>query len=239
MPMGRRCVVLALMAVVALSAWSCAVAPQAAAARQAATVIEVRYQQGPLTVDGDLKEWSDVPPLPIVDNQLSIAPLKLCWREDGLYGAANTVDSSIKSDLQQPWMGDGLQVFLETDAARAGQLTPNCLQLTFMPLPDSKEGKATISVGHTGGAWAMQPGLEPDSGITCAWRSTDAGYTLEFFIPARTLKPALMEPEASLGMLMMLRNGSLAQPVVAFVTTQTGTDVYQRPDMWALLKLVK
>ncbi len=235
MAMGRRYVVLVLTTVVVLSAWSCALAPQGTSP----AVIKVAQHQEPITVDGDLKEWAAVPPLPTVDNQLPIQPLKLCWREDGLYGALTMVDDAIRPDVQQPWMGDGLQVFIEPDAARARELTSNCLQMTLMPLPDSKEGKAMINLGRTGGTWAMEAGVEPASGVTCAWRPTPKGYTMEFFIPAGTLKPAAMAPGTSLGMLMILRNGSLPQPVAAFVSTRVGADVYQRPDMWALIQLVQ
>jgi hypothetical protein len=202
------------------------------------TVIEVRHHQGPITVDGDLAEWTDVAPLPTVENQLPMDPLKLCWREEGVYGSASTIDSSVQPDLQQPWMGDGLQVFVETDAARAGQQTANCFQVLFQPAPESGEGKATINfAGQANASFVTASGLEPNSGVTCAWRRTDVGYTLEFFIPARDFKLAALQPGAAFGLLMMLRDGSVSP--VAFVTTQTGSDVYLRPDKWALIRLAK
>ena len=220
--------------------------PAAPAALPAPEPVAVSYAPGPVTVDGDLSEWASIAPAPTVENQLPLAPFKqlplapfkLCWREDGLYGAVYTADSLVQADLNQPWMNDGLQVFVDPRNERTTQQTENCFQFALLPLPDQGPGRAWVDVSYmTVGRYVKAAGVEPDSGIEGAWKRTEIGYTLEFHIPARTLQPAAMEPGTVLGLMMMLRDGSAAP--VAWFTAGTGSDAYQRPDKWGAVRLVK
>ena len=144
-----------------------------------------------ITLDGDLAEWGDVTPLPAPYSGLKSGSLRLAWVPVGLYGAANITDKSIAGDAVDPWRGDALEVWFDSDHSRAGKLTANCAQYIFSP-----------SVGGPGGAdlWVL-PGREDAANgkLRGVWKQTGEGYAIEFFVPAESLQPLEMRPGARFG----------------------------------------
>ncbi|MBI5724088.1 MAG: hypothetical protein HZA50_09040 [Planctomycetes bacterium] len=184
------------------------------------------------TVDGDLKEWNDVKPLPLPFAKKDAGSLKLAWTKDGLFGALTVKTDEIKVDAQNPWAGDAIEVFIEKDCARAAGKgdTENAAQYAFAPTQDGDGGDGTIVV-----AWGADRDQAAD--LKCSWKKTKEGYVLEFSIPAKVLKPAKLEEGTKLGFNFALdKAGKAAEQFFSDKDADAG---YASPSTWGVIVLDK
>jgi serine/threonine protein kinase len=201
------------------------------------TTAEVPHMPGSIEVDGKLNEWDDVKPVQWTHGGPGASVLRLCWRKDGLYGAVRSVDSSIEPNFEEPWLDDGVEVFIEGDCAHSPGHTDRSFQLGFVPATDLGPGPCHISfwrplkdeASHSTGHDGM-------TGVSAAWCPTENGYSIEFRVPPAMLAPATMKAGAELGFALALRNGNSTQDA-AFARTWSG-DTYQSPSRWGTIRLV-
>ncbi len=197
--------------------------------------VELPYRRAPIRVDGDLSEWDDVPHLPYTSRILRAPPYRLCWREEGIYGALVTRDRSIEPDLERPWQGDAMQIMLEKDFARSETTSRNAFQIDLWPLPANGPGPAgsRLSWPEPDGSWGLLSG--EDIGLECAWAPTEGGYVMEFLIPASELLPAVMEEGTMVGMELFLRD---YRGKTTHMVTDVGYDNdWARPATWTPVRL--
>jgi hypothetical protein len=77
--------------------------------------------------------------------------------------------------------------------------------------------------------------LFKDKLVTALWRKTDAGYDLEFFIPAAALAPVAFEPGGTMGFDYVLRKGGRA--VEQFIDAARVANTSLCPFFWGKLRL--
>ena len=111
--------------------------------------------------------------------------VKLGWNADALYGLVTVSDLKIEIDESAPWNADCIELWLETDCARAEEMGEHSVQLALVPSQVAGNGKAIV---FQGGGSAISP-----EAVTAAWRPIDGGYAIEFSIPARQFQPAKLE----------------------------------------------
>jgi hypothetical protein len=217
-----------LALLLAVFAGSLALAADEAAAPVASEKAPVAIPQlaDKITVDGDAAKWSKIKALPAPFAKKEAGSVKLAWAEDGLYGLATVKDDKIAIDDTTPWTGDCVEFFLETDAARAAELGTNGMQLVIAPNP--KGGKCTVVIA--------QGSVEP-SAITAISKLVDGGYTIEFFIPAKALKPAKMAADTKISFNYAVDNDG--KPVEQFFSDKDTDDGYKTPKNWGMIQLAK
>ncbi|MFO8007234.1 MAG: sialate O-acetylesterase, partial [Candidatus Brocadiia bacterium] len=192
--------------------------------------VDVPHAGRAIAVDGDLSDWEGIPflPMPFMDG-LSEA-LRLCWREEGLYGSAEVHDIQLSSSAQNPWQADSVEVFLDKDFSRRVDRGPTSAQYVFSPYPERGPGDGRILV-------AYGPGDHGRKGFECAWQPTGDGYALEFLIPASALAPARMEPGEKLGANLALNNDGTA--VEQFFSDKDRGNGWGRPVTWGCIRLAE
>ena len=179
-----------------------------------------------ITVDGDAAKWAKIKALPAPFAKKDAGSLKLAWSEDGLYGLAQIKDDKIVIDDTTPWSGDCLELFLETDAARAEELGTNGMQVCIAPKPGAAASIVVVPQGNA----------NPDK-ITSVSKAIEGGYTLEFFIPAKLLKPAKMAPDTKMSFNYSVDNDG--KSVEQFYSNKDVEDGYKTPKAWGMIQLAK
>ena len=174
---------------------------QAIAARRfpEPTPVPVPYSAKPITVDGDPADWEGIPPMPMPFKAGAPGSVRLCWREDGLYGIAVVKDDTLKGNVLYPWEADGVELFVERDAARALLKTKTAIEICLGAAPEKGPGPGYVVVPY-GGAKGQA------AQIKCAWRPTTDGYVLEFCLPAPMLVPAQMQAGTKMGLNFLVDN---------------------------------
>jgi hypothetical protein len=173
--------------------------------------------------DGKLDEWASVGGVPLPGKAKARSEnLRLAWNKDGLCGALSVKDKDIRADSDQPAAGDCLELDLEMDNRRRLDIADE----------DSRAGKIMIYPLPAAGAGApARAGVKAYRGafqnkakdIHAFWRKTDAGYDIEFFIPASLLAPAKMEAGQKIGFHhAVMNNGEPAE-------TFAGSDKIKMP----------
>jgi len=190
--------------------------------------VAVPRLSGPVSVDADLKEWADVPSLPRPFQGADASSVRLGWRKEGLYGAAQVRDDSVRADPEAPWRGDALELFIEKDFERALERTEHTAQYAFSPDPAAGPGAGRwlVAYGRTG---------EERAGIQCAWRPVQGGYALEFFLPAQVLAPAVMEGGTVMGLNFALSDDGV--PVEQFYSDKNRDRSWGTPIRWGAIRL--
>lgn len=182
-----------------------------------------------VAVDADMGDWSQIAsfPMPFMKNKKS--SIYLGWNEKGLYGAVAAVDDKVVIQPDLPWTGDCFELWLDKSFSRAADRDEHCVQLLFTPDPKGKEGKGLVQqVGENG----LLPGPK---GLECAWKKTDYGYNLEFFIPAAQLQPAKLRPGTKLGLNFALDNDG--EPIYQFFHDKDTDEGYRNPSTWGAVVL--
>ena len=180
-------------------------------------------------IDGKLEEWSSVPYLELPFHRKTSTMFRLCWGEGGLYGACDVPDAGIETapELPDTFRGDGLELWLETDAGRALDTTrtAHVLKIAMMPDLNNKGGKARSGI-------VMGSRLFRQGSVECAWQPTQAGYTLEFRIPAEILAPARMNTGTRMGFHYVIFDDAMhAEDSRGFIRR-----FFRKPYLWALLR---
>jgi hypothetical protein len=99
-----------------------------------------------ITVDGDPAKWDKIKAIPAPFAKKDAGSVKLAWRDDGLYGLVQVKDDKITADGTNPWTADCLEIWLETDDAKADSMSDNSTQIALAPNPTAGPGKATVVV---------------------------------------------------------------------------------------------
>ncbi|MBI5723415.1 MAG: sigma-70 family RNA polymerase sigma factor [Planctomycetes bacterium] len=185
-----------------------------------------------VAVDGDLKEWNDVKPLPLLFMKKDAGSLKLAWTKDGLFGAMSVKRDEIKVDTQKPWAGDCVELFIEKDCVRAKNRadTKNAAQYAFAPSLESDGGNGTIVV-----AWGADRDKAAD--LACSWKKTKDGFALEFSIPVKVLDPAKMQEGTKLGFNFAINKNGKADEL--FYADTDIDNSYCTPSTWGAIILDK
>jgi sialate O-acetylesterase len=191
--------------------------------------IDVPYAKDPITVDGDGADWKDIAPMPEPFMHKDAGSVKLCWREEGLYGLVVARVERIKVVSKEPWAGDAFELFLEKDAAGLGERSDVTAQYVFAPDPSGEEGRGLSFV-------AFGPKTDKAK-LDCQWKKTADGYVLEFLIPARVLKPAKMAAGSKIGCNFALDHDGKA--VEQFFVDKSADESWGVPAAWGLLRLAK
>ncbi len=149
----------------------------------------------PVVVDGDLADWAVVPCALIMKNreQVTFGPtfwkgpedlsavVRLAWRQEGLYVAAEVTDDAVVQTATGGdfWRGDHVSVLMDMtpgaeparDMIGAGQF-----HLGLSPgISDAAERK--------GEAYVWRPLAGPPAGARVVSRKTATGYVIEAFVP--------------------------------------------------------
>ena len=183
-----------------------------------------------IVLDGDLGEWAGVASMPLPVDSKADSSVRIGWRRDGLYGAVEMTDDSLVVDERAPWVGDGLELWIEKDQKRALDRThtPHAAQYVFGPPAHGKDGPALAFVVYGDGGKGAE-------GIRSAWRRSREGYRLEWFIPAAVLAPMKLRSGARLGLHFALNDDG--QPIQQFQVTRATTGFYRRPIVWGVVQL--
>lgn len=191
--------------------------------------VQVQAAPGPMEVDGDLSDWADVEPLPNPYHDSATGPFRLCWTPEGLFGAVEARDESIRAVPDAPWQADGVEMFLDKPFGRYLEINQNTAQYGISPAPESGAGPAHFTVAHGAGE-------EEDTGVQSAWRPANGGYSLEFFLPAALLKPAHLREGTVMGLNLVLNDDG---GVVRQFYSDKGDGGWRRPITWGAVRLVR
>jgi len=205
---------------------------QVAVLRQEPRAADVPTAPGPVTIDGRLDEWQAVAMLDLPYQERRSGVARLCWRPDGLYGAFDVADLSVNvpDELQNTFQADGLELWIETDCARALDITRSrrAHKFSFGPDPAAGDGKARCAV-------IAGPFRETPCRLEAAWRKTERGYTLEFRIPSQWLAPARMQPGTLMGFhYVLFDDAAHAEDTRPYIR-----GFYRKPYLWGALRLAR
>jgi hypothetical protein len=180
-----------------------------------------------ITVDGDPAKWDKIKAIPAPYAKKDAGSVKLAWRDDGLYGLVQVKDDKVTANDTNPWLADCLEIWLETDDAKADSMSDNSTQIALAPNPTAGPGKATVVIEGV---------VNPDV-VKAMWKPTDGGYALEFFIPTKELTPAKMADGTKIGFhySVDLKGKSIEQ----FFCEKDTDDSYKTPKNWGTIQLSK
>ncbi|MBD3319978.1 MAG: hypothetical protein GF350_02680 [Chitinivibrionales bacterium] len=191
---------------------------------------QVHYTESGIELDGILDDWQTVTRLPAPYSEKEAGSLKLAWNEKGIYGAATVSDSSIVAAPGRQRQSDKVEIYIEKDFARAKSLTPYAVCYYFIPTPDSSAGTCML--------WTWNHICDDDNEkLAGFWRSTEYGYSIEFFIPFEILSPATPDNGTVLGFTYTLSDEGT--PLEQFFCNTSHDRYYRKPFRWGAVKLVK
>jgi len=194
---GRRLllggVLLAMSAVWGCSLMPCGPKGPFDLGKEAAAGQELQCPQARKTpvVDGVVAEWEAHPaPIQVTPKDVAYGPesvsgdedlsgtIWVAWDTDNLYVAARVVDDTLAGTDKEPrwWLGDHLEVFLDTQYAPgvSGEFGEGQFQFGLLPSPPYAEPAEAAA--------AIPKGLDVSS-VKVASATTDDGYTCEAAIP--------------------------------------------------------
>ena len=192
---------------------------------------EIPHGTAKITVDADSSDWEGIAPMPQPFMEKTTGPVKLCWREEGLYGFVTATDDDISPDEERPWQGDSFELFVEKDFRREPFKHYNSFQFLFSPAPDLEGTECYIMSLHP----SDEPELEES--LQAAWKKTDNGYVLEFMIPADAMDPAKMAPGTRILLHFVISNDG--ESVEQFFCDKSLDNQWARPKTWGPAILAK
>jgi len=187
---------------------------------------------GKIKVDGDLADWAKIKALPMPFMKSATGPVKLAWNADGIYGAVVVKDKDLAVDPGSPWLGDCVEIWLEKDASRAFDMSVHASQIALVADPESKTGDCMIVVPA-----GSDDELDGEAGIVAKWKKTDAGYVIEFLLPAKTLAPAKMAAGTKIGLNLAIDDDGA--PTAQFYCDKSTDEAYRTPELWGTIVLKK
>jgi len=169
----------------------------------------------PLTIDGDLSDWSLVPDKIVLNSKDHVtyggniwkSPqdlsglVQLSWRQEALYVAATVTDDTLRQTQRGSnlWKGDHIELYLDTapDTDSGGTIFgPRQFEIGLSPGNFSRSGDALTDIKPE--AYIFLPANTSAQGIQVAAQRTANGYVLEASIPWTVLnfKPQVGLPLA-------------------------------------------
>jgi len=207
------------------------------------STLHIPHMAHRVAVDGEMREWKSIAPMPLPFMKKDTSSVRLAWREDGLYGAMHVErDGTVKLDTQQLWRGDCLEVFIEKDNKLDPEATDNDHEVEqYVFAPDVPEGTGlgfwTIPYGAHKSEKTMpsKKHVPGSSQIACAYKRYPGRYVMEFYIPAAMLAPAEMIARTRITLHFSVRNDGWA--VQNFAVDGTVNSAYRRPITWRTVYL--
>ena len=148
-----------------------------------------RYREEPVTIDGDIKDWSDdckIPTLGGVEGETPFADVLMTWNDDGLYFAVSVTNKKdFKINPKNYWLGDCLELWIDTrDVKEASTANRFCHHFFFLPGGSGKNGKKPI-----GRQTAIERAREqappcPEESIAIGLKRLKRSYRMEIALPA-------------------------------------------------------
>lgn len=192
--------------------------------------VRVAAAAAEITVDGNLADWKDVPYLRLPATRADSKDVKLAWRAEGLFGSVRVVQqAAIKSDPENPWESDGLELCLESDARRRLRVDSAGTPLRLFLLPQAGKDGGAMTVRLSYGRPTVKESVQ------AAWRKTADGYTIEFCIPTKSLTSSRLAANRKMGLHFALRRGD--QIVEQFTDTAAFRSVASTPAYWGQIQL--
>ena len=191
--------------------------------------VEVPPAPASLAVDGDLADWKDVPGLLLPSVNRPSEALRLAWRKDGLYGALSVVTHAIAVRPESPWEGSSLELNFEPDNLRRLSISKGSRAGKIVLYPPADHGQGRPAVCAPLGA------LFEEQDVTAAWRRTEAGYDMEFFVPAGALAPAMFQAGGTMGFDYLLHERG--RVVEQFIDASRVAGAWACPFFWGRLVL--
>ena len=190
--------------------------------------VPVPNAQKKITVDGNPAKWTAIKALPAPNTNKPAGAIKLQWSTEGLYGLLQVKDDKIDVNVDTPWSSDCVEIWLETDFARAGQMSDNAFQIVLAPNPNALNGKSLVLVPQ---------GTMDAEAIKAITKTSKEGYTIEFFIPAKELTGAKMVVGTKIGFDYSV--DLKGKSVESFAGAKTATGGYANPSVWGAIQLAK
>lgn len=190
-------------------------------------------------LDGSLKGWSDVAPLPSLaslEGKHDFAPVWVCWNETGLAIGCQVENkrTPLRCDPANYWKGDNLRVCIDTrPSSENKRATRFCRQFYFLPAGGT-DGKSPVAgVGKFQRAREEAPPTRTEL-IRVASRVTASGYSLEAIVPAECLPSFDPIEHPRLGFYYILEDSDHGQQYLT-----VGDDLlwYADPSTWAMAVL--
>jgi len=189
--------------------------------------LELPKAPGAITVDGDLADWADVPAMPLPYEGGRTGSVRLCWSPDGLYGAVESRGGPPVVKRNALLGGDVFELFVDKSLGRGCELDEHASQYVLAADPERGPGAALKRI-------ACGADMFRASDIQCAWQPTEAGYNLEFHIPAELLAPASMEAGTEIGLNFVVTSaGDITEQ---FYSNKNLYDGWGRPITWGIVK---
>ncbi len=192
--------------------------------------VRVSKHEAAFKIDGNPVEWKDIPSLPLPFSGRSKSSVRMAWNEYGLVGLVTVKDTLVRPYESDPYWADGLELFIETDNAKAPRRedTRHAIQIIFSPTEDLVSGPCNINFPRD---W---PG-ELAKFVFAAWRLTREGYVIEFILDPYFFLPDRLKEGKMMGIEFALDNEG--KPVEMFYSDKNKTGIY--PERWGTIVLTK
>ncbi|MBD3322785.1 MAG: hypothetical protein GF350_16925, partial [Chitinivibrionales bacterium] len=140
-----------------------------------------------ISVDGYVDEWDSVPSMPLPLQHRDTSSFYFAWSKDGLYGAAVIDDSVLHLYDGDPYLGDCIELFIDRNVTTTKDtIYDDAVQVMFLPTLDMIAGSCLVHIPYK---WNSRD----KELLQSAWNWHEKGYTIEFFLPAEFLRPAMMK----------------------------------------------
>lgn len=181
-----------------------------------------------ITVDGDLADWAKIQALPVPFAKKEAGAVKLAWTEAGLFGGVQVKDAKIALEEGTPWSADCIELWFELDGLRAEEMGAYGCQMALAPNPQAGAGKAIVVVAQ---------GPIAKGEVKASWKPVEGGYQIEFFIPAKELKPAKLAEGTKVGFNYSVDDDGKA--VEEFFYDKDTDNAFSNPSVWGVIQLGK
>ncbi|MCA1595883.1 MAG: CBM9 family sugar-binding protein, partial [Chloroflexi bacterium] len=183
-------------------------------------------------------EWPQISPIPTwVLGSTAGAPkaaISLGWSKRGLYVAVNVNDSrGTAPDPTSFWVGDALELFIDTNQPAARQFGPGVHQ--FWMVPRFETGSVYVGRWKRGGEIGATRYDVP--GIRSTARRTPGGYVMECLIPASLMDGFNPTVGARLGLNLNLSVKGITTDREVFWPHSKAEGIADHPDQWGAVTL--
>lgn len=168
------------------------------------------HRAGPIQIDGELSDWSDANLLPAIgiDGPAPYANVWAAWSPEGLWFAVRVPRTKAPRVLPKRLSeGDSFELYIDTrdirSAHRAGRY---CHKFVLAPVGGPGNARSPLFQHQEIQRALTSPPLVERSHVEIASRTSDAGYSLELYIPASALNGYDVEITRRMGLAYVLRD---------------------------------